>query len=572
MLQDSFIKNEQHYLHQESKDFIEEFPQISHFLSEPNCDPDINRTLDGFTYLTSLLTAKLEKEYPQLTSSLMNMLWPNYLQQTPSMTIVEFTAAEGAMELIPSGAAVFSQKTSESPVRCSFSVARDTWVSPFAVKKVEKTAESEIALHFSANQPIKLSQVELNKLRIFCGLDHYSGFLLYLWLSEYLHKATLSVNGGEYVLPELRFAPVGLKNDDAILVYPRNTFGGYRLLHEYFCYPEGFLFFDLAGIPDYFDNVTAAEFSLTLEFDRPLPETLKVHENLVKTNCSPAINLFEQDCEPIRLDGQKTEYPLKVSYQNSHFYELFSIENVTGWVNGNAREYALFDSFHHQMENNQGKKPLYYHINRRQHPDSDEIQYSISFVRGDETSVYDREEIISVRGLCSNNDEAQNLRIGAICEPGEKIPPSVTVKNLTYPSKVMRPTLDGSQQWTTVSSLSLNYLSLLNKDSLSQILQNYNFSTLYSQRAEKTLSKLLQSITRFESEWCQQPYGELAVEGYKSTIHISPAAFNNDGEMYLFGAVLAHFYSQYAAVNSFHFLDMVNSSTNEVYQWKLMNT
>lgn len=572
MSQDSFIRNEQHYLHQESKDFIEEFPQISHFLSEPNLDPDINRTLDGFTYLSGLLNAKLEKEYPQLTSSLMNMLWPNYLQQTPSITIIEFTNLTNSSELVPEGATVSSEAQVDSTVRCPFRIARDTWVSPFKIKQTEKIAENQLEVHFHSEAPLQLSHDELNRLRIYCGLEHYSGFLLYLWLSEYVQKATLLVNGSEYALPELQFAPVGLKDKESILIYPGNTFGGYRLLHEYFCYPEGFLFFDITGIPDYFNKISTDEFSLRLEFSRSLPETLKVHDELIKTNCSPAINLFYHDCEPIRLNGQKTEYPLAISYQNSDCYELFSIDSVVGWLDNNVRYYSLFDSFHHQIEKNKGRVPLYYHVNRKQRPDSDEIQYSISFVRGDESASYDREEIISVRGLCSNNNEAQHLRLNSVCHAGEGIPSSVTLTNLTYPSKVMRPTLDGSQQWTTISSLSLNYLSLLNRESLSQILQNYNFTTLYSHRAEKTLSKLLQSITRFESEWCQQPYQDLIVEGHKSTIHISPAAFNNDGEMYLFGAVIALFYSQYAAVNSFHFLDMVNSSTNEVYQWKLMNT
>ena len=78
-MQDSFIRSERHYLYQESKEFVDAFPQVSRYLSDLSADPDINRTLDGFTYLCALLNAKLEKEYPQLTAGLMNMLWPNYL-------------------------------------------------------------------------------------------------------------------------------------------------------------------------------------------------------------------------------------------------------------------------------------------------------------------------------------------------------------------------------------------------------------------------------------------------------------------------------------------------------------
>lgn len=571
MLQDSFLKNERHYLHQESKEFIEEYPQLSHFLSEPNVDPDINRTLDAFTYLTALLNAKLGKEYSQLTSSLMNMLWPNYLQQTPSITILEFDNHSDKTTTVSAGSTVFSHKVNHSDTHCTFTVSRDTPVSPFTIHRVEQLDDESISIHFRTNQPINLTHDELDNLRVYCGLDNHAGFLLYLWLSEYLSQSALLIGENEFTLRDLSFQPVGFKDDDSILVYPGNTFNGYRLLHEYFCYPEGFLFFDIKGIPDYFTQITTTEFALKLTFDRPLPDSIKIHNDLIKNNCAPAINLFSYDCEPILLNGQKTEYPLSINYRQKAYYELFAIEQVTGWVNQHNRHYALFDSFHHQIEQNKGRVPLYYHVNRRQSIYTDEIHYSVSFIRGDETEIYDQDEVISIKALCSNNEIAQNLRIGSICFTDESIPEHIQAKNITYPSKVMRPTLDGSQQWTTISSLSLNYLSLLNKDSLSQILQNYNFTTLYSHRAEKMLAKLLQGITHFDSKATQHPYQDLVVGGHESTIHISPTAFNNEGEMYLFGAVIAHFYSQYAAVNSFHFLNLINSSTNEVYQWKLMN-
>ena len=58
-MQDSFIRSERHYLYQESKEFVDAFPQVSRYLSDLSADPDINRTLDGFTYLCALLNAKL---------------------------------------------------------------------------------------------------------------------------------------------------------------------------------------------------------------------------------------------------------------------------------------------------------------------------------------------------------------------------------------------------------------------------------------------------------------------------------------------------------------------------------
>ena len=41
---------------------------------------------------------------------------------------------------------------------------------------------------------------------------------------------------------------VGFEEDEAVLPYPRRSFAGYRLLQEYFTFPEKFLFFELTGL------------------------------------------------------------------------------------------------------------------------------------------------------------------------------------------------------------------------------------------------------------------------------------------------------------------------------------
>ncbi|GKX63151.1 type VI secretion protein [Pragia fontium] len=572
MLSDSYIKQENHYLNEESKKFVEEFPQISQFLAEPYFDPDVNRTLDGFTYLSSLLHAKINQEYPQLTSNLMDMLWPNYLQLTPSITIMEFNHQDHEGVQILSQATVLSPVTASQPVSCTFRTTRDIWVTPFVINQTAKTSTNTLRLNFTSHNSQNLAAAGIDKLSLFLGADMMTSFQLYLYFAEYLSAATLHINGQSLPLPDLQLVATGFNAEDAILDYPINTYAGYRLLHEYFSFTEGFLFFTLKGLPDYLDRLSSETFALEFEFKQPLPPALKLTTDSIKVNCVPAINLFYHDCEPITLSGEKTEYPLYINHQQRQHYELFSIDSITGWANNQTRKYTAFDSFQHQINYENGGNPLYYHLNRKPSVEKEHIDYSLSFVRGDEAERRNDDEIISIRALCSNRDEAQKLRIGEINLAGEGIPATVTFKNITFPSGITRPNLDGSLQWSTISSLSLNYLSLLNKDSLCQILQNYNFTARYNQRSEKSLTKLLSCIQSFESVPHQQYFNDLIIEGHKSTLVISPDAFNNTGEMYLFGSIMAHFYSQYATVNSFHVLELVNSSTHEVYQWSLMNT
>ncbi|MDU3889721.1 MAG: type VI secretion system baseplate subunit TssF, partial [Serratia liquefaciens] len=41
---------------------------------------DVERLLEGFAFLTGRLRQKLDDELPELSHSLMHLLWPNYMR------------------------------------------------------------------------------------------------------------------------------------------------------------------------------------------------------------------------------------------------------------------------------------------------------------------------------------------------------------------------------------------------------------------------------------------------------------------------------------------------------------
>lgn len=589
---DDYFKDELSYLKEQSKVFADTFPQAAQFLSEKSHDPDVDRTLEGFAYLTGVLHAKTEQEYPQLTYSLIDMLWPNYMQPTPSMTIIEFIAKTAEIATISRGSEIKSQpkiaqkknnqsdkkekKTEEKhePIPCTFKVAREIPVLPINITAITVESllrTSRLNIEFALLHGATLSNLHHQPMRFYLGDNPYTSSQLYLWLNHYLSSATIKTDNTSILQSELKIQPIGFEQDQAILSYPKNTYMGYRLLQEYFCFSEGYLFVDFLNLT-FPEQSTATTFTLTCEFSRPLPANLKVRQNSFKLNCTPAINLFTLDSEPILLNGQKAHYPLSPNFKHAESYELFAIDSVNSWytapnVDNPLRTYHSFESFTHQTAHENGDIPLYYKIERRQEKTSDLIRYFISFVRGDETESHPFDEIVSMRLICTNKDEAAKLKIGDICVRTEVIPDTVTFKNISRPSITLRPNIDQSQHWTTISTLSLNYLSLLNKNALAQILRNYNFSARYSKQAESSLLKMINGIERFETEPAQQLYENLYIKGLQSTLHIDQSAFNSEGDLYLFGTVLAHFYSLFATVNSFHNLVIINSTNQEKYVW-----
>ena len=53
-------------------------------------DPHAARLVEAFAYLTARIRAKLDDEFPELTDSFLNVLYPHYLAPIPAAAIVQF--------------------------------------------------------------------------------------------------------------------------------------------------------------------------------------------------------------------------------------------------------------------------------------------------------------------------------------------------------------------------------------------------------------------------------------------------------------------------------------------------
>ncbi|HHQ4670783.1 TPA: type VI secretion system baseplate subunit TssF [Aeromonas veronii] len=573
-----YFRDELAFLRLQGREFADSYPELTRFLSEQNTDPDVERLLEGFAFLTGNLRAKIEDEFPELTHGLLNMLWPNYLRPVPSMTIMQFSVIPGAIAqpaLVKQGCQLDSLPIDD--VTCHFQTCHDAWVYPAEMREVTAQSGNDlstISLDIALHAPLLLSELQLDKLRFFLGGDSYTAYELYFWLANQLSHIELEIDGKRFRQEARALKSVGFERDDALLPYPNNVYSGYRILQEYFCFPESFLFFELSGGEWPKQPLPVSEFKIHFCFDRPLPAELKIRPDSFMLNCVPAINLFQHDSEPVNLNGRQAEYPLKASYRYADSFEIFSVDQVEGWVEGNLgrsrgtpRIYQPFESFQHQIERAKQRLALYYRVRVRESVSGDGFEHSLSFVRGDETSTVDLDESISVTLTCTNRSRAARLKVGSICVPTGSSPSFATFRNLIRPTRPLRPALDGSLHWTLISNLSLNYVSLLRRDALVQVLRTYDFPALHDKQAEQASRKRLAGIEEIETKPVDRLVRGMPVRGLKSVLSIRQSAFGSEGELYLFSTVLAHFFSLYASVNAFHLLEVVNLDNKERYQW-----
>jgi type VI secretion system protein ImpG len=573
-----YFRDELAFLRLQGREFADAYPELTRFLSEQNTDPDVERLLEGFAFLTGNLRAKIEDEFPELTHGLLNMLWPNYLRPVPSMTIMQFSVIPGAIAqpaLVRQGCQLDSLPLDE--VTCHFQTCHDTWVYPADIRHIAAQSGNDlstISLDIALHAPLPLSELQLDKLRFFLGGDSYTAYELYFWLSNQLSHIELEIDGKRFRQEAKALKSVGFERDDALLPYPNNVYSGYRILQEYFCFPESFLFFELSGGEWPKQPLPVSEFKVHFCFDRPLPAELKIRPDSFMLNCVPAINLFQHDSEPVNLNGRQAEYPLKASYRHADSFEIFSVDQVEGWVEGNLgrsrgtpRIYQPFESFQHQIERAKQRLALYYRVRVRESVSGDGFEHSLSFVRGDETTTVELDESISVTLTCTNRSRAARLKVGSVCVPTGSSPSFATFRNLIRPTRPLRPALDGSLHWTLISNLSLNYVSLLRRDALVQVLRTYDFPALHDKQAEQASRKRLAGIEEIETKPVDRLVRGMPVRGLKSVLSIRQSAFGSEGELYLFSTVLAHFFSLYASVNAFHLLEVVNLDNKERYQW-----
>lgn len=580
MSQDKYFRDELAFLREQGKEFSQLHPELARYLHGNHTDPDIERLLEGFAFLTGRLREKIDDEFPEFTHSMINMLWPNYLRPVPSYTIVKFTPHQSGItqgQKVSAGTMLDSHPVDGQV--CHFSTCRDVDVYPISltdIHAIHSREASSVTLDFRLEAGQSLAQIQLDSLAFYLGGQVYSAQSLYLWLNHYLASVELLCGDNKVSVPLSACCSMGFDPEDSVLPYPKNVYDGYRVIQEYLTFPDAFRFFRLQGLAKTIPASFEGDFSIRFNFAKTLPADVRINQESFELFCVPAINLFEHDADPIDLTGKRVEYPVMPSSRHPAHFEIFSIDRVEGWLEqadgrhrGQARVYHAFESFQHEVERSRHRTALYYRTRIRSSLRHEGADHFLSFVRADETACIGVNECISLRLTCSNRQLPTRLGKGDICITTDTSPSFARFENITEPSAPVRPVLDGSLLWTLISNLSLNYLSLLSRDAICSIIRSYDFRALVDRQAEQVTRMRLNGIVAIQSRPSERIIRGLPVRGLKTELKLDQQYFASEGDLYLFASVLNRFFALYASINSFHELVVVNVHNKESYAWDL---
>jgi hypothetical protein len=176
----------------------------------------------------------------------------------------------------------------------------------------------------------------------------------------------LGAGGTGFTLGPEALSPVGFAADEAVLPYPPNAFPGFRILQEYFAFPEKFMFVDLTRMDGKALASGGNRMEVFIYLDRALPELERVvAADSLALGCTPVVNLFTQRCEPIPLSHTATEYRIVPDIRRPGAMEVWSVERVRETrPDGSFRPWRPFYRLTHG-DPDPGAPGGFYHVVRR---------------------------------------------------------------------------------------------------------------------------------------------------------------------------------------------------------------
>ncbi|WP_417292624.1 type VI secretion system baseplate subunit TssF [Desulfovibrio porci] len=564
------------------REFAQRNPALAPFMDTPGRDPDVERILEGFSFLTGRLRQKLDDELPEITHSLFSLLWPNYLRPIPAASVIRYLPGENISGAVSIARGTEVESVEVDGLRCRFRTVYETEILPLRIVEQsirERDGRASIVLRIAA-QGVSLENIPLRQLRFFISGEPAIAHTIYFSMAARTREVRVALRDEHLeehvtaVLPaDEVIRPVGFREDEGLYPYPANTFPGYRILQEYFCFPDKFLFVEVAGLEqglsgDALKAVTGArEFELHFVMDN-LPEH---YESFRADNwhlfCTPVVNLFGMDASPLTLDQRQTEYRIVPDPRQPYHYAVYSVDDVGTWGHDDrsSRRYLPFESFEHDVDAAQAH--AYYRLRLRpSHHDGCTETY-ISIVQTADSAAIPQSETISLELTCTNRQLPHALRMGDIRVHADNTPDSVAFANITPVVPSFNPPLEGDILWRLLSNMSLNYMSLTDVAALRAVLAAYDFRAPHDRPRARMLEKTLKGMLDIRCSEANRIYGGLPVRGAQTRLTLDQRAFCAEGAMYLFGAVLNEFFALYATVNSFHQLTIVEAARGEEYRW-----
>lgn len=558
-------------------------------------DPHVELLMQSFAFLSGRLRYQVDLGQASLPNALTDHLYPHLSAPLPSMTVaaldVKPDGANFARRQVLQRGRLLTARAHDAAGRalsCRFRTCYDTPLVPLVVESIQLVAPSSslhaedwrdpnlrsvLSVRLRSSGGSALRELRLDTLRFYLNCEPNDLHVFYEMLRIGLAKIVAQPldADGQPLGTRQALAPNALKwcgfeEDEAMLQASANTHPGYRLLQEYFAFPEKFLFFDVRGLT--FDT-GATSFELMFVGTQPLDVIKTLPADRLLLNCVPLINLFAQRLEPIALDHTQYEYRLQGDASNHRCCEIYAVTELYSSRPGESPRslvpYFSMDDFQRLRSQD------YFYMTRREEAQLGDVhgtEVYVSFVDATFSLARPADETLGGAALCTNRDLPDQLRVGDELRL-EGAGPIARARIVCPVTSHQAPRLIGARPWALAAQLALNRLSLAEgpnplaalKDLLKQhvgMRGQTGFKQIDGIRAMDTSRVVLQ---RGPDAW------RGFVDGIRVDLSLDRASFA-ESSVVLFGDVLLRFFALYGAVNSAVTLRVsVNDTKGFLHEW-----
>lgn len=585
-------------LRNEAAEFAAKHPEAASALGMArgqSSDPQVEMLVQSFAYLAARLQYQVRLDEAALPNALLGFLYPHLEAPVPSMLVAQIgVKPDGANfakeQILPRERYISASAINDmgNKIECRFRTCFDTPLLPLAIDGInllpiadthitvdDRKTHSVLQVRIRTEGHGKLNAEGPQRMRFYIDRSEPQALELYEMLAKHLCGVAVHVPAHDgqpsvirHHLPDaLRW--LGFDENEAMLEANPHTHPGYRLLQEYFAFPNKFLFFDVNRI----DLRDADDtFDLLFLFDAPLDKALRLTPQVLRLNCVPLVNIFSQRIDPIALDHTEFEYRLQGDLANHRYCEIYALQELKSIRPGGSPRpitpYFAMNDFRHMHEQD------YFYVTRRERSQAANVVGSelyVSFLDARFDMALPVDEVIAGRALCTNRRLPEQLMAGGAMYlegPG----PVTSIIAVTKPTPHQTPDQIGTRPWALVSQLALNHLSLADGHHALSALKD--ILRLHVGANKVSGLKQIDSITSLSCSPIMRPMEKDGwrgfVRGMQVQIEMDRSQFN-DSNPVLFCSVLRHFFTLYANVNS---LVEVSLKAQDIHeeptQWQAM--
>ncbi|KAB7622592.1 type VI secretion system baseplate subunit TssF [Alkalilimnicola sp. S0819] len=587
----SYYNRELAYLRRQGAEFAQQHPRIAGHLrldAHRVEDPHVSRLIESFALLSARLRHELDAGFPELTEGLLDVLHPESQLPLPSLAIVRLEPEVENSETHHLAAGTRFYTDDHPAARCEFRSCYPVDLPPLRVTAAHcqglpcrapsppspqgaRASLAVLRLRLQSLGDTVLADSAPRRLRFFIHGQAQLGLRLHEYLLSRVTSVALARHPDDpdaLFLPPDCLSPVGYSDVEAILPLDGRASDAQRLLTEFFAWPEKFLFVDLNLPTDAWAGL-AQRAELYIHLDDAHEELLQgVDADTLQLGCTPIVNLFEADLEPLPAAELGFEARLSVDGGQQRWADIHRLLSLHAY-DRDSRRLELLPCYgaHHGSENDAA--PVYWQLRRELSEyyagtPSAGCEHHLRLVdREGRLHDPDPHWVIGGQALCSNRDLPAKLPFGG-GQPAldflEQAAP-LRVRCLTPPGPALRPPLDGASRRQLLGRLALqNFTGPGGLDTLCQTL------ALHDRRDSAETRALIRGITALEARTGStrvRHQGHSAIcQGIHLRLWVEQGQYSGAG-LYLFSAVLSEFFARHCSINTYVQLSVHDEHTRE---------